>query len=148
MSCSFTWHATQYRVLLKTALSYSGASHSPHRNCSSPTQFWLLLTRYLLIQSSFRHGCVIIVFSTACPGILHYPAMSSNLNPPLLCWTVDWTPPLSSTSCLFLSCTGETTLEMSNVLIVWLLKFFIIYYYVFSALDCPSCLGGCPKMEQ
>lgn len=47
-------------------------------------------------------------FSIVCLVILHCLAMSSSSNPPLSCWTVDWTPHLSSTSCPFLSCTGES----------------------------------------
>lgn len=46
--------------------------------------------------------------STVCRVILHCPAMSSSSSPPLSCWTVDWTPPLSSTSCPCLWCTGES----------------------------------------
>lgn len=73
-----------------------------------------------------------LLSSTVCQVILHCPAMFSSLNPPLLCWTVDWTPPLSSIFCLFLLFTGEFSDSVSMFP-----RLFIYLFCVFVS-DCFS----------
>lgn len=60
------------------------------------------------IDIFMSHVSLLTALSTVCPDTLHCPAMSSNSNPPPSCWTVDWTPRLSSTSCPSPLFTGET----------------------------------------
>lgn len=87
--------------------------------------------------------CPFTPFSTACLVILHCLAMSSSLNPPPSCWTVDWTPPLSSTSCPFLSCTGASAacpLFIQSLSYGWWAgkKFFVFFNEIFSLVPHQS----------
>lgn len=74
---------------------------------------------YISIYILYSYDFVSTPFSIVCLVTLHCLAMSSSSNPPLSCWTVDWTPPLSSTSCPFLSCTGESSVFLCIYLLIY-----------------------------
>lgn len=83
------------------------------------------------------------LFSIVCRVILLCLAMFSSSNRPLLCWTVAWTPPLSSTFCHFLSYTGESlTSSLVSMFLRWFKFFDAIDATLQSFIDLLLFLGG------